>query len=146
MAPKLLLVYLLATFSIALTTNATTYTVGDNSGWDISTDIDSWVQDKVFKVGDSLRKSISSCEKMKIFNGNNEEGLKFFIFVVLQCSNTHHPTAWMKRNEKALRHATRPMFSVRFRMETQRLHWHSQARGILFVGTIYIAWGEWSFK
>lgn len=93
MAPKLLLVYLLATLSIALTTNATTYTVGDNSGWDISTDIDSWVQDKVFKVGDSLRKSISSWEKMKIFNGNNEEGLKFFIFVVLQCSNTHHPTA-----------------------------------------------------
>ncbi|XP_022737365.1 uncharacterized protein LOC111290341 [Durio zibethinus] len=31
--------------------DATTYVVGDTSGWDISTDIDSWVSDKRFNVG-----------------------------------------------------------------------------------------------
>ncbi|KAJ0042922.1 hypothetical protein Pint_18005 [Pistacia integerrima] len=79
---KLLLVYLLVTLSIALTTNATTYVVGDSSGWDISSDLDSWVQDKVFKVGDSLmfqysssnsvsevkRKSFKACNTSDVLN------------------------------------------------------------------------------
>ncbi|KAI3704955.1 hypothetical protein L1987_75185 [Smallanthus sonchifolius] len=33
---------------------ATTYTVGDSSGWDISTDVESWARDKLFVVGDVL--------------------------------------------------------------------------------------------
>lgn len=34
--------------------NATTYIVGDTSGWDISTDLDTWSQGKRFFVGDVL--------------------------------------------------------------------------------------------
>ncbi|VVB13580.1 unnamed protein product [Arabis nemorensis] len=34
--------------------NATTYFVGDSSGWDISSDLDSWTLGKRFSVGDIL--------------------------------------------------------------------------------------------
>jgi len=52
---KLLLLSLL--FSLAtITCSATTYTVGDNSGWDISSNLETWVADKNFKIGDALRK------------------------------------------------------------------------------------------
>ncbi|KAL6530328.1 hypothetical protein OROHE_014681 [Orobanche hederae] len=36
------------------TCSSTVYTVGENGGWDISTDIDSWKKDKTFSVGDTL--------------------------------------------------------------------------------------------
>ncbi|XP_044468978.1 blue copper protein-like [Mangifera indica] len=73
---KLLLVYLLVTLSIALTTNATTYIVGGTSGWDISSDLESWAQNKVFNVGDTLvfqySSSDSVCEvKRKSFKACN---------------------------------------------------------------------------
>ncbi|CAL1360684.1 unnamed protein product [Linum trigynum] len=57
---KLFCTYLLAAAatlvlcSAVSTSAATTYMVGDNSGWDISTDLDTWTQDKTFNVGDSL--------------------------------------------------------------------------------------------
>ncbi|KAF8042463.1 hypothetical protein BT93_A0941 [Corymbia citriodora subsp. variegata] len=40
--------------AVALTCEATTYTVGDTSGWDISTDLDTWASSKTFTVGDVL--------------------------------------------------------------------------------------------
>lgn len=41
----------------SLTCSASTvHTVGDNSGWDISTDLDTWSKDNTFLVGDVLRK------------------------------------------------------------------------------------------
>ncbi|XP_051142855.1 stellacyanin-like [Andrographis paniculata] len=40
--------------SCAYLCRATVHTVGDNSGWDISTDLDSWSKDKTFSVGDTL--------------------------------------------------------------------------------------------
>lgn len=43
---------LLAIFTFASKCRATMYMVGDSSGWDISTDFDSWSQDKHFVVGD----------------------------------------------------------------------------------------------
>lgn len=55
---KLLLLHLLAILSIALTGHATQYIVGDTSGWDISSSLETWPQDKVFKVGDVLGKSL----------------------------------------------------------------------------------------
>lgn len=60
---KLVLGYFLLVLGLTLTCNiaATTYTVGDNSGWDISTDLDSWVQGKKFVVGDVLSKILISC-------------------------------------------------------------------------------------
>lgn len=60
MVPKPVLVFLLllVVIGFALTCRATTYTVGDSSGWDISTDLDSWTKDKVFNVGDVLCKFI----------------------------------------------------------------------------------------
>jgi hypothetical protein len=55
---KLLLLALL--FSLAIITcSATIYTVGDSSGWDISTNLDTWVADKKFKIGDALRKYLN---------------------------------------------------------------------------------------
>ncbi|XP_024640003.1 stellacyanin isoform X2 [Medicago truncatula] len=46
---KLLLLSLL--FSLAtITCSATTYIVGDNSGWDISSNLETWVADKNFKI------------------------------------------------------------------------------------------------
>lgn len=55
---KLLLLHLLAVLSIALTSHAAQYFVGDTSGWDISSNLDTWPDDKVFKVGDVLGKSL----------------------------------------------------------------------------------------
>ena len=51
---KLILLCFLTIFCFALTSDAATYVVGDTSGWDISTDIDSWATDKRFNVGDIL--------------------------------------------------------------------------------------------
>lgn len=53
---KLILLCFLSIFCFALTSNAATYVVGDTSGWDISSDIDSWATDKRFNVGDVLCK------------------------------------------------------------------------------------------
>lgn len=53
---KLVLVFSLVVLGLAVTCKAATYMVGDNSGWDISTDIDTWAQDKTFAVGDVLSK------------------------------------------------------------------------------------------
>lgn len=55
---KLLLLSLLVILSVALTINAANYMVGDSSGWDISSNLDTWPQDKAFKVGDTLGKSL----------------------------------------------------------------------------------------
>lgn len=41
---------------LVLTCTATVYTVGDTAGWDISTDLSSWVAGKNFTVGDVLSK------------------------------------------------------------------------------------------
>ncbi|KAJ8753004.1 hypothetical protein K2173_008739 [Erythroxylum novogranatense] len=57
---KLVLTCILLALSLALTCNATNYMVGDTAGWDLSTDLDSWVQDKKFKVGDVLSFQYSS--------------------------------------------------------------------------------------
>ncbi|KAJ9545733.1 hypothetical protein OSB04_025440 [Centaurea solstitialis] len=55
MGKQLLLVVLgLIAFGFAITSDANTYIVGDNSGWDISTSLDTWEQDKKFVVGDVL--------------------------------------------------------------------------------------------
>ncbi|KAI3757745.1 hypothetical protein L6452_05288 [Arctium lappa] len=55
MGKQLLIVVLgLIAFGFAITSNANTYIVGDNSGWDISTNLDTWEQDKKFVVGDVL--------------------------------------------------------------------------------------------
>ncbi|MFS8017134.1 putative Phytocyanin domain, cupredoxin [Helianthus anomalus] len=44
----------LIAFGFAITSDANTYIVGDNSGWDISTNLDTWEQGKKFVVGDVL--------------------------------------------------------------------------------------------
>ncbi|KAJ1435760.1 Phytocyanin domain [Sesbania bispinosa] len=60
---KLLLYSLLFSFAIA-TCSATTYIVGDNSGWDISTNLDTWVADKKFNIGDVLLFQYSSANSV----------------------------------------------------------------------------------
>ncbi|KAK2988918.1 hypothetical protein RJ640_026186, partial [Escallonia rubra] len=57
---KLLMFLVLVILSFAFTCTAKVYTVGDSSGWDISTDLDSWNNDKRFVVGDVLLFQYSS--------------------------------------------------------------------------------------
>lgn len=55
MAPKLqIVITLLLILYLSSTCTASTYMVGDTSGWDISTDLESWTNDKQFNVGDVL--------------------------------------------------------------------------------------------
>ncbi|KAL1822846.1 hypothetical protein ACET3Z_009624 [Daucus carota] len=54
MAPKLLLIPLVVILCLSSTCTASTYLVGGTSGWDISTNLDSWTTDKQFNVGDVL--------------------------------------------------------------------------------------------
>ncbi|ERN01118.1 stellacyanin [Amborella trichopoda] len=53
---------LLSLFGLSLLGScaATTYTVGDSSGWDVSTNLDSWAVGKTFIVGDILLFQYSS--------------------------------------------------------------------------------------
>lgn len=53
---KLLIISALVLIVCSLTCGATLYMVGDTSGWDISTNLETWVKDKRFLVGDDLRK------------------------------------------------------------------------------------------
>ncbi|KAF5456216.1 hypothetical protein F2P56_025721 [Juglans regia] len=62
---KQLQVFVLVALSLALTCTATTYVVGDNSGWDISTDLDSWTKGKRFVVGDVLLFQFSSSNSLE---------------------------------------------------------------------------------
>ncbi|KAL8241560.1 hypothetical protein R6Q59_014914 [Mikania micrantha] len=53
---------------------ATTYAVGDSSGWDISTDVDSWARDKRFIVGDVLIFQYSSSHSVAEVNRASYQG------------------------------------------------------------------------
>ncbi|GER46558.1 cupredoxin superfamily protein [Striga asiatica] len=56
------------------TCSATVYTVGDNGGWDISTDLDSWKQGKTFAVGDTLLFQYSKYHSVSEVTKENYEG------------------------------------------------------------------------
>ncbi|ESQ40683.1 hypothetical protein EUTSA_v10014745mg [Eutrema salsugineum] len=64
--------------------NATTYFVGDTSGWDISSDLDSWTLGKRFSVGDVLMFQYSSTHsvyevaKDKFQNCNTTDPIRTF--------------------------------------------------------------------
>ena len=60
---KLFIFNLCIIFGILVTRrcNATTYFVGDTSGWDISSDLESWPLGKRFSVGDVLSKYYNTC-------------------------------------------------------------------------------------
>ncbi|GMI75670.1 hypothetical protein like AT5G07475 [Hibiscus trionum] len=81
---KLILLCFLSVSSFALTCHAATYVVGDTSGWDISTDIDSWVTDKRFNVGDALlfqyssSHSVSEVTKESFETCNTKNSLRTF--------------------------------------------------------------------
>ncbi|XP_022738746.1 blue copper protein-like [Durio zibethinus] len=111
---KLILLCFLAVFCFALTSDATTYVVGDTSGWDISTDIDSWVSDKGFSVGDVLlfqyssyhsvsevtKKSFKTCnttDTLRTFsNGNTTVTLSNAGAAYFVCGNKLHCLGGMR--------------------------------------------------
>ncbi|CAI8603887.1 unnamed protein product [Vicia faba] len=69
---KFLLLSLLFSMAI-ITCSATTYTVGDSSGWDISSDLETWVANKNFKIGDALLFQYSSTYSVdEVTKGNFE--------------------------------------------------------------------------
>ncbi|XP_071713571.1 mavicyanin-like [Rutidosis leptorrhynchoides] len=59
-----IIVFGLLTFGFAITSDATTYTVGDSSGWDISTNLNTWEQGKKFIVGDVLLFQYASTDSL----------------------------------------------------------------------------------
>ncbi|KDP22478.1 hypothetical protein JCGZ_26309 [Jatropha curcas] len=61
---KLSLISILLFLGFTLSCAATNYIVGDSSGWDISTDLASWAQDKTFTVGDVLIFQYSSSDSV----------------------------------------------------------------------------------
>ncbi|XAR66082.1 hypothetical protein NMG60_11012152 [Bertholletia excelsa] len=87
---KQLVVCGLFILALALTCSATMYTVGDMSGWDISTDADTWVQDKHFVVGDVLLFQYSSYHSVSEVTKENYEGCK--TTDVLQTSSNGNTT------------------------------------------------------
>ncbi|XP_068635998.1 blue copper protein-like, partial [Aristolochia californica] len=60
MARLFVVIVLVAFLSLSLHCHATVYTVGDTAGWDISTDLGSWLSGKEFNVGDTLLFQYSS--------------------------------------------------------------------------------------
>ncbi|XP_076884030.1 stellacyanin-like [Bidens hawaiensis] len=85
-----LLLSLLATTGFASRCLATTYTVGVSPGWDISTDVDSWAQNKRFVVGDVLLFQYSSSHSVAEVNRDSYEGCN--TTNVLQASSNGNTT------------------------------------------------------
>ncbi|XP_062087155.1 blue copper protein [Humulus lupulus] len=111
----LLLVYAFLMFGSAIITcRATTYTVGDTSGWDISSNLDSWTNDKTFNVGDVLvfqyssthsvsevaKENFESCNTTNVLNaysaGNTTITLKKPGNMYFVCGNKLHCLGGMK--------------------------------------------------
>ncbi|XP_047975018.1 stellacyanin-like [Salvia hispanica] len=76
MGNNLLLLIFTAAFLLlhCLRCSATVYTVGDSSGWDISTDIDSWSNDKTFSTGDTLLFQYSQYHSVSEVTEGNYKG------------------------------------------------------------------------
>ncbi|XP_060206276.1 uclacyanin 1-like [Lycium barbarum] len=71
---KILLVYVMVIFALAYSGSATNYMVGDNSGWDISTDLDTWLLGKRFVVGDVLLFQFSTYHSVYEVTKENFDG------------------------------------------------------------------------
>ncbi|KAK1366704.1 Phytocyanin domain-containing protein [Heracleum sosnowskyi] len=74
MEPKLLVFLVAVILCFSSTCTATTYMVGDNSGWDISTDLDSWTSGKQFQVGDVLAFQYSSTHSVSKVKKDSYDG------------------------------------------------------------------------
>ncbi|GMH28587.1 hypothetical protein Nepgr_030430 [Nepenthes gracilis] len=75
MSKTLFLLHLVMVISLQFVgrSSATVYTVGDSAGWDISTDLDSWVKGKTFAVGDALLFQYSSYHSLSELTKSNYE-------------------------------------------------------------------------
>ncbi|KAM3268422.1 stellacyanin [Capsicum chacoense] len=71
--PLLIFVVLILSL-IIISSSATNYIVGDSSGWDISTDLDTWLAGKRFKIGDVLVFQYSSSHSVSEVTKANFEG------------------------------------------------------------------------
>ncbi|KAL0304039.1 UNVERIFIED_CONTAM: Blue copper protein [Sesamum radiatum] len=74
MAKLLILIPTILLLFYASTCSATVYTVGDNAGWDISTDLDSWAKEKTFAIGDTLLFQYSQYHSVNEVTKENYEG------------------------------------------------------------------------
>ncbi|KAG5533654.1 hypothetical protein RHGRI_027739 [Rhododendron griersonianum] len=81
MAKQFQVCVLLVILGLALTCRATLYNVGDSSGWDVSSDLDTWKQGKTFVVGDVLvfqyssSNSVSEVTKQSYQTCNTTNGI-----------------------------------------------------------------------
>ncbi|XP_016458112.1 stellacyanin-like [Nicotiana tabacum] len=71
---KPLLIFVILILSLIFSCSATNYIVGDSSGWDISTDLDTWLVGKKFNVGDVLVFQYSSFDSVSEVTKENFEG------------------------------------------------------------------------
>ncbi|MCD9639129.1 hypothetical protein HAX54_023483 [Datura stramonium] len=74
MAKPLMIFVVLILSLIICSSSATNYIVGDSSGWDISTDLDTWLVGKRFKVGDVLVFQYSTFHSVSEVTKENFEG------------------------------------------------------------------------
>ncbi|CAN4105903.1 unnamed protein product [Withania somnifera] len=72
--PLLIFIVLIIISVIISSSSATNYIVGDSSGWDISTDLDSWLVGKRFKIGDVLVFQFSSFHSVSEVTKENFDG------------------------------------------------------------------------
>ncbi|XP_076903723.1 mavicyanin-like [Bidens hawaiensis] len=136
MRKQLVFVVLGLAFGFAITSDPNTYIVGDNSGWDISTNLDTWEQGKKFIVGDVLvfqyastdslcevgQESFRTCNTTNVIkcysNGNTSipltsPGERYFL-----CGNKLYCYSGMKldvtveRNQSALAPSEAPLSGV----------------------------------
>ncbi|KAL1561197.1 stellacyanin-like [Salvia divinorum] len=75
--------------------SATVYTIGDSSGWDISTDLDSWLNDKTFYTGDTLLFQYSQYHSVSEVAEGNYKGCN--MTNVLQSSSNGNTTFALTR-------------------------------------------------
>ncbi|WMV31549.1 hypothetical protein MTR67_024934 [Solanum verrucosum] len=72
--PILFFVVLILISLIICSSSATNYIVGDSSGWDISTDLDTWLVGKKFMIGDVLVFQYSSVHSVSEVTKENFAG------------------------------------------------------------------------
>lgn len=95
----------LIAFGFAITSNANTYIVGDNSGWDISTNLDTWQRGKKFVEGDVLGNFLSQFRVLSLFMNRCSNGL----FLSLQCFSMRLQTVCVRWAKRVIKHATQQM-------------------------------------
>ncbi|ONK73466.1 uncharacterized protein A4U43_C04F31850 [Asparagus officinalis] len=112
MANCLLLWAILVIGLVAGACNATIFAVGGIGGWDPSTDLQSWVVNKVFRIGDVLLFQYSryhNVNEVDSLNYNRCDVQPTLIAIASIAANTYRPSAPL-RPRKVLQSPALPLY------------------------------------